>query len=211
MELDIVHPLINEYLRRTAGPSPGVLEEMERTGAERGFPIVGPLCGRLLHLLARAIGARRVFEMGSGFGYSGIWLAHAVGPGGMVYLTDGKLENAHEAHAHLKTAGLASRAHIFVGDAFDALERVQGAFDFIFCDIDKQSYPKAYRRARPRLRRGGILAFDNMLRDGRVAGGDDDPATEGVRALTRLLIEDETLATVIVPLRDGVSVSLALE
>lgn len=211
MALDIVHPRIDEYLRRVAGPSPGVLAEMERVGAERGFPIIGPLCGRLLHLLATSVGARRVFEMGSGYGYSAVWLAHAVGPRGRVYLTDGKIENAEKARAYLGRAGLAARAHIFAGDAFDALERVKGDFDFVFVDIEKPNYPEAYRRALPRLRRGGILAFDNMLRDGRVAGADDDLATEGVRELTRLLYADRTLATVIVPLRDGVSVSLALE
>jgi caffeoyl-CoA O-methyltransferase len=211
MELDIVHPRVNQYLHRVAGPSPGVLAEMEKIGAERGFPIVGPLCGRLLQLFALSIGAHRIFEMGSGYGYSALWLAQAVGPRGRVYLTDGKEANARQAAGFFKRAGLASRAQIFVGDAFDALERVDGAFDLIFIDIEKPSYPKAYKRARPRLRRGGILAFDNMLRNGRVVDGDDDPATEGVRELTRLLHRDRGLANVIVPLRDGVSISYVME
>ena len=210
MEIDIVHPKIDEYLRLAAGPSPEVLEEMEREGAERDFPIVGPLCGRLLQLLARAIGARRVLEMGSGFGYSAIWLAEAVGPRGHVILTEGRRENAEQAREYLRRAGFAPRAHIYVGDAFDALDRVEGEFDFVFVDVDKEQYPEAYRRARPRIRRGGILAFDNMLWSGRVLEGDEAADSRAIRELTRLLYEDRGLATTIVPLRDGVSVSLVV-
>jgi predicted O-methyltransferase YrrM len=209
MRLDIVHPQVDEYLKRVLPPTPSVLREMEEEGNRRDFPIIGPLCGRLLAILALAVRARRVFEMGSGFGYSALWLAQAVGPRGTVILTEGSLENAETAKRYFTKAGLGGRARIYAGDAFEAFEREKGAFDFIFVDIEKRDYVEAYRRARARIRPGGILAFDNMLRDGRVAGVEQDPGTEGVRELTRLLYADERLETMIVPLRDGVSVSIA--
>lgn len=210
MRLEIVHPQMDRYLKSVAPPPPPVLEEMEEEGLRREFPIVGPLCGRLLALMARGVGARRIFEMGSGFGYSAMWFAPVVGPHGSVVLTDGSRENAEQARGYLTRAGFGARARIYVGDAFEAFDREKGQFDFVFVDIDKKDYPEAYRRARRRIRPGGMLAFDNMLWSGRVAGEEDDRETEGVRELTRLLYADAGLETVIVPLRDGVSLSLVV-
>src|SRR5512143_4247566 len=92
--MNIVEPQIDEYLDKTLGGGDALLREMQRYGEGRQFPIVGPQVGRLLHVLARSIGASRVLELGSGFGYSAMWLAHAVGAGGRVVLTDTSKENA---------------------------------------------------------------------------------------------------------------------
>src|SRR6058998_166425 len=107
--MDIVNPVIEGYLRRVAPASDEVALEMERLADRRRFPIVGPLVGRLLFLLARSIGAREVFECGSGFGYSAYWFARALPPEGRVVLTEGSPENCASARGFLGRAGLQER------------------------------------------------------------------------------------------------------
>src|SRR6266511_5682488 len=125
--MDIVNPAVEDYMRtlQTRHDEP-VLLEMEREGKERGFPIVGRLCGVTLEVLARSIGARRVFELGSGYGYSGYWFSRAVGPGGEVHLTDGDPENERKAMDYLGRAELWERATFHVGDAVTALRDTVG-------------------------------------------------------------------------------------
>ncbi len=183
---------------------------MERLGAAQRFPIIGPAVGQLCHLLARSIGARRVFELGSGFGYSTWWFAHAVGEGGQVIHTDGSVGNSTRARDFLSRAGLASRVRFEVGDARTILERTPGPFDVIFNDIDKEGYPDVLPLARLALRVGGLLICDNMLWFGRVLVPAEDPDTRGILELTRLLREAADFTTTLIPLRDGVSVSLRI-
>ena len=207
--MDIVNPAIEEYLRRVAPPGDEVLAEMERLADRRRFPIVGPLVGRLLYLLARSIGAREVFECGSGFGYSAYWFARALPADGRVILTEGSAENCASARGFLGRASLIGKAVIEKGDALEILPRYPGPFDIIFCDIDKRDYPRVYSLMKPRLRSGGLFLCDNMLWSGRVASEErQDDDTRGVRELTRLLYADRDLDTSIVPLRDGVGISL---
>ncbi len=207
--MDLVHPAVNRYLAALAEPSDPVLREMEALGAERDFPIVGPQVGRLLHVLAAATGARRVLELGSGFGYSAMWLAGAVGPDGLVILTEGSPERAREAGAFLGRAGLGERVRIEVGDALEIASRETGPFDLVFNDIDKADYPKVASLASRLLRRGGLLVSDNMLWDGEVLREDpDDADTRGIRGLTRALYAPEPFFTALVPVRDGVTISV---
>jgi caffeoyl-CoA O-methyltransferase len=211
--VDPVDPRIEAYmeerLRRFDEP---VLLEMEALAEERGFPIVGRNVGVTLEVLARSVGARRIMELGSGFGYSGYWHARAVGPDGEVHLTDGDPENATKAADYLERAGLADRVEFHVGDAVAALGTLDGEFDVIFCDIDKDGYPAAWRAASERVRRGGLYVCDNVLWYGRVAVDDPDDArpqyTEAVLEHNRLIAEDERYVSTIVPTRDGVMVAI---
>jgi len=207
----IITPEVESYLAELGPRRHAVLEEMERSAAKARFPIVGPLVGRLLELLARSVQATRVFEMGSGFGYSTMWFARAVGPGGRVWHTDGSEQNSLRARGFLERSGLADRVSFQTGDAREILKMETGPFDVVFCDIDKEQYPDVPVIALPRLRTGGLLVFDNMLWFGRVLlDPPPDDATRGVRRVTELLIADERLVTTIIPLRDGVSVSIKL-
>ena len=196
-------------LRRFDEP---VLLEMEAHAEERGFPIVGRNVGVTLEVLARSVGARRIMELGSGFGYSGYWHARGVGPDGEVHLTDGDPENATKAADYLERAGLADRVEFHVGDAVAELVTLDGEFDVIFCDIDKDGYPAAWRAASERVRRGGLYVCDNVLWYGRVAVEDPDDArpryTEAVLEHNRLIAEDERYVSTIVPTRDGVMVAI---
>jgi len=206
--VDIVDPAVDRYLRDLVSPRDPILREMELLAAEREFPIVGPVVGRLLQLLCRAIRARRVIELGSGFGYSAFWLARGVGSSGKVVLTERSPAQAAQAVEFLRRGGLAERVQVEVGDALDVIERVGGEFDLVFNDIDKADYPLVYDRAAAALRPGGLLVSDNMLWFGKVLEAHaDDPETCGIRELTRLLHESDEFDTVLLPIRDGVTVS----
>src|SRR4051812_20695161 len=167
--MDIVNPDIETYMaslqRRHDEP---VLLEMEQEGRERGFPIVGRNVGVTLEVLARSIGARRVMELGSGFGYSAYWFARAVDSDGEVHCTDGDPGNAAKAEDYLTRAGLWDRVTYHVGDAVEQMATVEGDFDVVYDDIDKHGYPAAWLAGRDRIRIGGLYICDNVLWSGRV-------------------------------------------
>jgi caffeoyl-CoA O-methyltransferase len=211
--MEIVDPRIEDYLRDLLGGEHEVAEAMEREAEERDFPIVGRTVGVTLEVLARSVGARRVLEMGSGYGYSAYWFAQAVGAGGEVHMTEGDPENQKKAIDYLGRAGLAERVRSHVGNALEIIDELDGEFDVIFCDIDKGDYPDAWRKASERIRVGGLYLCDNVLWDGRVVTGEDRPGvpsgwTEAVRQHNRLIAADERYRSTIVPTRDGVMVAL---
>jgi caffeoyl-CoA O-methyltransferase len=207
--VDIVEPHVEEYMRtlleRYDDP---VLLEMERVAAERNFPIVNRIVGVTLEALARSISARRVFELGSGYGYSAYWFARAVGPNGEVYLTDGDPENEKKALHYLGRAGLVERVRFRVGDAITSFEDIEGEFDVVYCDIDKEGYPDAWRAARDRIRVGGLYLCDNVLWSGRVVEADPDETTRAILEHNAMIAADARYLSVIVPTRDGVMVAL---
>ena len=206
MASPILEKAVERYLYRLLPARDAVLNEMERFARQRHIPIIGPAVGRLLALVVEISGAKRIFEMGSAIGYSTIWLARAAGRGAEVFYTDGDPENARRAQAYFRRAGVAPRIRILVGDAVALMDRVPGKFDLIFTDVDKQQYPAAFRKAVPRLRRGGLLLADNTLWFGRVARKATDRATRGIQQFNRLIYTSRELFPVIIPLRDGVAV-----
>jgi predicted O-methyltransferase YrrM len=212
--VDIVDPRVEDYMRSllTRYDEP-VLLEMEAEGTELNFPIIGRLVGVTVELLARSIGAERVFELGSGFGYSAYWFSRAVGPDGEVHATDGDPANEPKALDYLSRAGLVEPIRWHVGDAVENLGAVDGEFDVVYNDIDKQGYPDAWRAARERVRVGGLYLCDNVLWSGAVAdpGGDhgrDATTTNAILEHNRLIADDERFVSSIVPTRDGVFVAL---
>ncbi|MDQ4094826.1 MAG: O-methyltransferase [Actinomycetota bacterium] len=212
--MDLLPDPIEDYLNRlAAGDDEPVLLEMEELARKNGFPIVGRLCGRFLEVLARAIDARRIFELGSGFGYSAYWFARATGPEGEIHLTDGDPDNETKALNFLRRAGLDRPITYHVGDALTSLDRVDGEFDIVYCDIDKDGYPEAWRRGRERVRVGGLYVCDNMLWSGRVAGMGEDPRPEWTAAIdetNRLIAADPDFRSFINPTRDGVVAALRI-
>jgi predicted O-methyltransferase YrrM len=212
--MDITDPRIEDYIRGLlARHDEPVLLEMEAEGKERGFPIVGRMVGVAIEILARSIGARRVFELGSGFGYSGYWFSRAVGPQGELHLTDGDPENERKAQDYLRRAGLWDPVTFHVGDAVETLEATKGEFDIVYCDIDKHGYPDAWRAARDRIRSGGLFICDNTLWSGRVLEGSDVEDTRpewtaAIKEMNEAVASDGAFLTTILPIRDGVLVAL---
>jgi predicted O-methyltransferase YrrM len=208
----LLAPGIERYLDRLQLPADPILREMEQLGARTGFPLIGPLVGKLLAQIVWMTGARQAFELGSGFGYSAAWIARALPEDGLVYLTERDPEQVGRADDFLRRAGLRHKTTLLQGDALELFhEHAPEALDLVLCDIDKESYPQAYRLVLPRLRVGGVLITDNVLWSGKVARSRvRDPATAAIREFNRLAHADPDGLTTIVPLRDGVAITLKL-
>ena len=179
---------------------------MEAEAAATGFPIIGPAAGHFCYLITRLLGARAVFELGSGFGYSTAWFARAVleNGGGVVHHVVWDAALSARARTHLAKLGLADIVRFHVGEAVQTLRETPGPFDVIFNDIDKAGYPASLPVIRERLRPGGALIVDNLLWHGRIFDPSDRSAdTEGVRELTRLVTSDPGWIASIAPIRDG--------
>ncbi len=204
--MEITAPEIERYIEGLFVDPDPVLQEIERLGKVKKFPIVGPQVGRVLYLLAKLAGAKNIFEMGSGFGYSAYWFARALPAGGKVYQTEGSPENSKLARDFFKRAGLEKKAEFLVGDGVKLIDQVKGTFDIIFIDIDKENYPAAFKKAAPRLRKGGLLIADNLLWFGKVLEDTDEPETLGIKEFTRLLFRDSEFFATVLPIRDGVGV-----
>lgn len=209
--MNLLHPRLETYLRELTPPRSKLLHELEALAEERHFPAVGPLVGRFLFQLVRLSNARKILELGSGFGYSAFWFAMALPEEGRIICTEYERANAESAIRFLEKAHLSHKVLFEVGDATEILHRYPGPFDLIFCDLDKQLYPRALELGLPRLKSGGLFVADNVLWSGRVADpADRSPETEGIRRFNRMIYEDPQLFTTILPLRDGVSISLKL-
>jgi len=202
---------VERYLESLVPTRPPELAAMEERARAVRFPIIGPAAGHLCYLLARLIGARSVFEMGSGFGYSTAWFARAVqeNGGGTVFHVVWDAALSKEARGHLETLGLNGVVRYEVGEAAGVLRRTDGPFDLIFNDIDKEGYPASLPIIAEKLRSGGLLITDNMLWRGRIFdAADRSPGTEGIREFTRLIASDNRWISSIVPVHDGLLLAM---
>ena len=213
----IVNSNVESYMRGLlSNRDEPVILEMEKLAKERDFPIVNRHVGVTLEILARAIGAQRVFELGSGYGYSAYWFAKGVGPKGEVQCTDGDAKNAKTAEEFLTRAGLWSRIRFHVSDAVTALNKTKGEYDIIYNDVDKHGYPDVWHASRDRIRVGGFYICDNVLWSGRVAerNESDDPRPEWTRAIKKhneLIAADRNYLSSILPIRDGVMLAYRIK
>lgn len=208
--MNIVQPDIEKYLFSFVPEDNETLKEMHELGAKTGFPIVGPLVGRLLFQLAVMTGARAVLEMGSGFGYSAYWFLQGIPEGGKIILTDMEKANLNRAKAFLEPHAAGKEIVLEKGDAVSVIEKYEGPFDIIFMDIDKEQYPDGFQKAFPKLKKGGLFICDNILWSGRVTGDDASAETLGIKKFTEMIFSHPSCISTIIPLRDGVSVSVKL-
>jgi predicted O-methyltransferase YrrM len=168
-------------------PDPALAAALESSTAA-GLPAinVAPNQGKMLELLARAIGARRILEIGTLGGYSTIWLAHALPPDGRLITLELDPKHAQVAQANLARAGFADRTEVRPGPALDSLAQLTaqnaGPFDFIFIDADKQTYPEYFAASLRLARPGTLIVADNVVRGGAVADPASlDASVQGVR------------------------------
>ncbi|HVC18633.1 MAG TPA: O-methyltransferase [Vicinamibacterales bacterium] len=214
---NIVPDAIERYLaglNRLADP---VLQDIEREGRAARLPIIDAEVGGLLRVLVTAIGARRILEIGTAIGYSGIWLAGALPPGGTLMTMELDPDRAAMARQNFARAGVADRANIMIGDAGLLVAKVSGPFDLIFQDGAKALYGKLLDRLVGLLRPGGLLVTDNVLWSGEVVPGfvsqpsHDVADTRAIADYNERLAADARLRTTVLPLRDGVSVSVKVK
>lgn len=196
---------VDDYLEETLLPPDPVLEAALRSSAEHGLPAiqVSPTQGKFLHLLARACRAERILEIGTLGGYSAIWLARALPPGGRLISLEISPKHAEVARANLTRAGLADRVEVRLGPAAQSLETLvhEGAtpFDLVFIDADKPNNATYVDAALRLARTGTVLVIDNVVREGAVVDPKSpDPNVQGTRrVLERLAAEPRIDATVL--------------
>ncbi len=214
MRDDITNIAIEDYLADLMPPRSGVIAELEQRAHEHGLPLVGPVEGQLLYLLAKSIDAREALEIGTATGYAATWLLRAVAPaGGRLTAIERQPERYKLAQEYITRAGYSACLNILAGEWFSVLETVTGPFDIIFLDIlrnlsDEHAAVKALELCVPRLRPGGLLIGDNVLCNGLVVEADEDsaPTVRGIQEFNRAIMQHPTLESVIIPLRDGVAI-----
>ena len=208
--IKLTYQAVQDYLASLVPPREKEMREMEAHAERNNFPIIGPACGYYCYQLARMIGARSVFELGSGYGYSTAWFAKAIkeNGGGVVHHTVWDEQLSKRASRHLTALGFADIIQYHNADAVEILRQTDGPFDIIFNDIDKQAYPASLDIIKEKLRSGGLLIIDNMLWSGRIFDKKDvSPATEGVREFTRRITTDKDWIVSLAPVRDGMIVA----
>lgn len=201
---------IYTYIQDHTSFDDALLREMEKRAERDQFPIIGPLVGPWLYHFARIMGARRVFEMGSGYGYSTWYFASSVrdNGGGTVTHTVWEEGLSREARIWMEKAGLLQYCDFQVSESVLALSSAKPGLDLIFLDIDKEGYPAAVDVIEQKLRPGGLLLVDNVLWSGKVLDANDmSEATRAVREFNDRLAKDPKWDYLINPLRDGLGVA----
>jgi len=206
----ISYDKVQDYLTSLVPPREAELQNMEKYAEKNGFPILGPACGYYCYQLARMLGARSVFELGSGYGYSTAWFAKAVreNGGGVIHHTvwDDKLSSM--AQEHLSKLGYSDLVKYHNAEAVATLHETDGPFDIIFNDIDKDGYPDSLPVIKEKLRSGGILIIDNMIWHGQILDlNDHEETTEAIRRFTSDITTDSDWVVSLTPMRDGMIVA----
>ncbi|MBX7148987.1 O-methyltransferase [bacterium] len=207
---NINSPELTKYLFSLAAKyDDAVLIEMEQYGRANKFPIIDRAVGAMIYTLTKIAGAKTVFELGSGYGYSAYWFAKAMGKEGKVWCTDGSANNKTKAETYLTRANVWDQITFLTGDAVTSLNNTPGNFDIIYDDIDKEGYPAAWQAAKERLKSGGLYICDNTLWSGAVYApvSDNRPSTKAISEHNKIIYEDKNFDTTLIPLRDGVLIA----
>ncbi|MCB9007944.1 MAG: O-methyltransferase [Ardenticatenaceae bacterium] len=201
---------LERYLDELVPERPSELQKMEAYAAKHNFPIIGPASGQACYQIARLIKAQRIFELGSGYGYSTAWFARAVreNGGGSVHHVVWDDELSQMAQNHLQTLGYSDLVTFHVSEAVQTLRQADGPFDLIFNDIDKTAYPDSLAVIEQKLRPGGVLIIDNMVWSGRVWDEtEQSDTTQAIRRATEMLTTSPNWISSLLPIRDGLLVA----
>jgi predicted O-methyltransferase YrrM len=207
---------VDRYISDTLVRPDAALSAALEASDAAGLPAisVSPAHGKLLWLLARTLQAKRILEIGTLGGYSTIWLARGLAPGGRLITLEVLDKHAAVARENLARAGLGAVVEVRVGPALETLPRLEGPFDLVFIDADKQNNAEYFRWALKLSRRGSLIVVDNVVRDGAVVDARSrDAAVQGVRQLYELMSTEPRVAatavqTVGVKGYDGFAVAL---
>ncbi|RAT96409.1 O-methyltransferase [Brevibacillus sp. Leaf182] len=201
-------PGIEKYLEGNIQQRKHIFKKAEEMASEMNAPIVGPLVGNFLRVMCAISSAKKILELGSSIGYSTLWFADAVGENGKVIYTDLDSKNAAIAKSLASEANLQHRIEYHIGDALAYLDNSTDQYDIIFIDLDKSLYLDALEKALPKLKDGGLLIADNTLWAGRVRWDYIDENTEVIKKYNQIVSTYAMLLTTIIPLRDGITISL---
>jgi predicted O-methyltransferase YrrM len=198
-----------KYLLELTAVEDDALRAARERASAGGMPPVSADTGAVLTLIARMTGAMNVVEVGSGAGYSGIWLARGLAEGGTLTTIEADPQHQRLAKESYRDAGVSGRVRSILGRALDVLPRLSdGGYDLVFIDAAKDEYPAYLDHALRLVAPGGVILADNVLWSGRVAdSAATDPATEGLRDYNRRITEDERLHSVVLTIGDGLALS----
>lgn len=197
-----------EYLEGTHAPLDPVLAEMLTTGRKEGVPIVSPASGRLLRLLVLAMAPKRVVEIGTAIGFSTLWMATALPPGGRIDTIDPDRARTDRARRYWLRAGVTDRVRIINEPALRVLPRLAPGVEFAFIDALKTEYIAYLDTLLPKMAPGGMITVDNVLWSGRIAAGEHDEDTDALRAFNEHFLHHEQLEATIVPVGDGLGIGV---
>ena len=213
--MQITDVKVDDYLFSLIPDRDSALAQVESDARANHIPMVGPVEGQLLHILARSVGAADILEVGTATGYSATWLGRAVKPrDGRVTALEMSPERAETARRNLKNCGLGDTVTVVNQDAFEFLEQDRGSYDVIFVDIlrglaRREDALRLLDLLTPRLRVGGLLLADNALHGGEAISPDSESAA-GLSEYNRRIFDHPNLISSLVPLRDGLAVSLKI-
>ena len=207
-----------ERFAAAVGPQPDdVLIEMDDRAAETGFPTVGPAVGGWLQQLAGVVGAERVFEFGSGYGYSAYWFARGLPADGELVLTEIDADELEDAREYLDRGGFDATLRFELGDAIETIDSYEGPFDVVLIDNEKDRYVEAFEAVRGNVPVGGVVVADNMtagpfdfeeIHRLVVGGGEGGGAmARGVADYLEHVRADGAFETTLLPLGEGLAVS----
>jgi caffeoyl-CoA O-methyltransferase len=204
----LLQPEQDRYLERLLPPRDPLLREMEERAAKEDVPISDPEIGRLLGILARGVGARRIVEVGTAIGYGALCLARGA-PEARIVTIDTDPERLAAARGYLERAGVADRVELVEGPALEVLARLQPPFDLAYVDAVKTEYRRYLDLLVPLVRVGGLIAIDNLLWKGRVADPpeEDDANADALRAFNGYLMMHPQLQSVVLPFGDGLGLA----
>jgi caffeoyl-CoA O-methyltransferase len=205
----IVPEDIERYAEEHTSPHPELLQRLAgetRATLERPQMLTGTIEGRFLEFIVYMTGARRILEIGTYSGYSAISMAAALPPGGRMDTCEVEEKHAAVARRYIEEAGYSDRITIHMGPAVETIGRLEGEFDFVFIDADKENYVNYYEAVLPRLSERGLIAADNTLWSGRVIDeADQDKSTLAIRAFNDHVRDDDRIVSVMLSVRDGVT------
>ena len=190
----------------TTAPDPLLAELAAETRATMAAPqmLTGTIEGRLLEQLVAAIGARRVLEIGTFTGYAALSMAAALPPDGQLDTLDIEPKHAEVAQRYFDRSPHGSKITLHLGPALETIGKLEGEFDFVFIDADKENYDAYYEAVLPRLSGRGLIAIDNTLWSGRVLDPPDE-TSKLIAALNDKLAADDRVVAVQLTVRDGVT------
>lgn len=207
--MTILSEQLAHYLESFLPERSTTLESMEAYAREEEFPIIGPMVGPVLEMFARLTRARRVFEYGSGFGYSAAWFARGMEEGGTIVCCEYKASNIERGKEYFRRLDMPVTVEWHQGEATEIIKSDTAPFDLILNDADKEHYPEVFHQAMRHLRTGGVLLTDNVYWSGKILEQPDpeDHATRGVLEFNRLAFQTPTVLSFMLPYRDGLMVS----
>ncbi|MBN2303442.1 MAG: O-methyltransferase [Anaerolineae bacterium] len=204
---------LTAYVRQWFAPEDDVLRHVRQNTVAQGLPEIQirPEEGQMLQFLTAAVGARRVLELGTLAGYSGIWLARGLPDGGTLITLEMDPKHARVARDHFALAGVADRVEVIEGVALDTLRGPLAdaePFDMVFIDADKPSYPDYLAWAVEHVRPGGMITAHNAFRSGWLVSADGDAKVQATRQMLEAMAQDDRLVSTIVPVGDGIAAAV---